>query len=104
MLGGIVLITSTICVAFTVLPEASFAVHNTVVFPSGKVFDALFVIVTGSISDAVALPSGTVLLLSEVAWTFKSFDSINLGGVVWITLTICVAFALFPASSVAIHN
>src|SRR5689334_12522197 len=81
IVGGIVFITSTICVALDILPEVSFAVHNTDVLPSGNVCDALFVIVTGSISDTVALPNGTVLLSSEVACTFTSFGAVKLGGV-----------------------
>ncbi len=39
------------------LPEVSFAVHNTMVLPSGNVFDALFVTVTDCMSVAVALPN-----------------------------------------------
>ena len=66
----------------------SFAVHSTVVLPSGNVFDALLVMVTGSISVAVALPSGTVLLFSEVAWNVTLAGGVNLGAVVSITTTV----------------
>ena len=49
------------------LPDVSFAVHSTVVLPIWNTLGALLVIVTGSISVAVALPSGTVLLVTDVA-------------------------------------
>src|SRR5574337_2097099 len=74
------------------------------VLPSGNCFGALFVIVTGSMSVAVALPSGMVLLSSEVASKVMSAGIVNFGGVVFSTSTIWVAFALFPASSVATHS
>ena len=45
--GAVVSTTSIICVALDILPDVSFAVHRTLVFPSGNVFDALLVIVTG---------------------------------------------------------
>ena len=45
--GGIVFSTSTIWVAFALLPASSVAIHSTAVFPNGNVFDALLAIVTG---------------------------------------------------------
>src|SRR5574337_614179 len=86
------------------LPDVSFAVQSIVVLPSGKVFDALLVIVTGSMSVAVALPIGTVLLSSDVASKVTAAGGVSFGGTVFTTSITWVAFALFPASSVAIHN
>src|SRR4029077_6851507 len=74
------------------------------VLPSGKVCDALFVIVTGSISDTVALPSGTVLLSSEVASNVTSAGGVRFGAVVSTTSTICVALDILPEASFAVHN
>src|SRR5574337_251954 len=74
------------------------------VLPSGNFFGALFVIVTGSMSVAVALPSGMVLLSSEVASKVMSAGIVSFGGVVFSTSTVWVPFALLPASSVAIQS
>ena len=70
------------------LPDASFAIHNMVLFPSGNVFDALFVIVTCWISVAVALPIGTVLSLSEVASKVMLAGTVSFGGSVFCTKTV----------------
>src|SRR5579872_1294744 len=98
--GGVVSTTLTNWVALDVLPETSFAIHNIVVLPNENVFDALFVIVTGSISVTVALPNGTALLLSDVASKVTLAGGVIFGGVVLTISTVCVAFALLPASSV----
>src|SRR5579864_4023570 len=102
--GAVVSTTSTVCVAFDVLPETSFAVHNITVLPNENVFDALFVIVTGSISVAVALPSDTMLLSRDVASKVMLAGGVIFGGMVLTISTVCVVFALLPASSVATHN
>src|SRR5574340_752043 len=75
-----------------------------VVFPSGNTFGELFVIVTCSISFAVALPIGIVLLSSEVASNVIPAGTVSCGGIVFLTSTTWVAFALLPDSSVAIHS
>src|SRR5579872_6368935 len=85
------------------LPDTSFAVHRMIVFPSGNVFDALFVIVTCWISVAVALPIGTVLSFSEVASKVMLAGMVSFGGVVFCTSIIWVVFALFPDASVAVQ-
>src|SRR2546427_641995 len=54
-------------------------------------------------SVAVALPSSSVLSVSEVASALMSFVSVIIGAVVSTTSTILVAFALLPASSVAVQ-
>src|SRR6267143_310814 len=77
------------------LPAVSSAVHNTIVFPNGKTFGALFIMVTAPTSVAVALPSDTVLLLRDVASTLMSFGGMIFGAVVSTTSTASVAFA-FP--------
>ena len=56
--GGVVFSTSTIWVAFALLPASSVAIQSTVVFPSGNVFDALLVSdTTLTLSEVVALPN-----------------------------------------------
>ncbi len=67
------------------LPDASVATHNIVVFPSGNVFDALLVNVTGWRSTAVGLFNWTVLLSSDVASTVMLTGFEILGGVVLTT-------------------
>src|SRR5579875_3818874 len=79
--GGTVSTTVTVWVALAVFPDLSFAVHSTTVLPSGNTFDALFVIDTGSMSAAVALPIGTVLLSSDVASKVTAGGGVSFGGV-----------------------
>src|SRR5574337_631190 len=85
------------------LPDVSFAVQSIVVLPSGKVFDALLVIVTGSMSVAVALPIGTVLLSSDVASKVTAAGGVSFGGTVFTTSITWVAFAELPDMSLAVH-
>src|SRR5574340_1667990 len=80
--GAVVSTTSIVWVPFTLLPDASVAVQRMVDFPSGNVFDALFVIVTCWMSVAVALPIGTVLSFSEVASKVTLAGTVNFGGMV----------------------
>ncbi len=82
------------------LPEVSFAVHNTMVLPSGNVFDALFVSdTTLTLSEVVALPNWAVLSVRDVAFTLTSAGATIFGEVVSFTVTDCVAFALLPDAS-----
>src|SRR2546425_11959874 len=85
-------------------PATSFAVQNITVFPTGKVFVALLVILTGSISVAVALPSSTVLSVSEVASIVIYFDNVVFGRGVYITSRRFIELKMLPASSVAVHS
>ena len=52
-----------------------------VVFPIENAFVALFVIVTGSMSVAVALPSGTLLLSTEVASNVTLAGGVSFGAI-----------------------
>ncbi len=72
---------------FDVLPDASLAVHVTVVNPIGNCFGASFVTVICSMSTAVGVPSGTVLLLSEVAAKVIPAGTVNFGDVLSTTST-----------------
>src|SRR5579875_475400 len=83
--GGVLSTMSTTWVALAVFPDLSFAVHSTTVLPSGNTFDALFVIDTGSMSAAVALPIGTVLLSSDVASKVTAGGGVSFGGVLSAT-------------------
>src|SRR5207249_6019844 len=51
----------------------------------------------------VALPSGTTLSVAEVTSKTRFFGGVIFGGVVSVMVIICVAFALLPASSVAVQ-
>ena len=68
--------------ALDVLPDASFAIHVTVVNPIGNCFGASFVTVTGSMSTTVGVPSGTVLLFNDVASKVILVGTVNLGATV----------------------
>src|SRR5574337_150248 len=103
--GGVVFSTSTIWVAFALLPASSVAIHNIVVLPSGNVFDALFVSETNfTLSVAVALPIGTMLPEIESAIVLTAEGAIIFGAVVSTTSTVWVPFALLPDASVAIQS
>src|SRR5690606_24185525 len=89
-----------------IFPEASVAVHVTVVVPIGNVAGALFdTVVPVQLSENTGAPSATVaasqLLLSVAIVT-------GAGAVItgfWLssTITVCVAEAVFPTASVAVH-
>ena len=78
--------------AVAVFPEASVAVHVTVVVPSGKVAGALFVITTegSQISVAVAVPRGISDngVFSAVASTVTPAGAVRPGEIVSCTVTV----------------
>src|SRR5512143_2353156 len=57
MYGGWLSVMVTDCVAVRVVPDASIAVHVTIVVPTGNRFGALFVYVTpGQLSETIGVP------------------------------------------------
>src|SRR5579872_3283484 len=87
--GGVVFSTSTVWVAFALLPASSVATHNMVVFPSGNVFDALFVSeINWTLSVAVAFPIGTTLSEIDFATTLTAEGAVIFGAVVSTTFTV----------------
>src|SRR5437660_1792146 len=84
-LGAVASLTSTVCVALAELPDASIAVHVTVVNPRLNTFGALLVTVTCPRSVTVGVPNEMVLLSSDVASNVMSFGGVIFGGVVSTT-------------------
>src|SRR5205807_52304 len=107
MVGGVVSLTVTVCVAVAVLPAASVAVQVTVVSPTANVLpDGLRVTVTppAQLSLAVAVPSLALLttVSQEVApgpvlaVTAPGTD-VNVGGVVSLTVNVMSFSDVLPA-------
>src|SRR5713226_9305037 len=86
--GAVVSLTSTVWVELAELPAVSTAIHVTVVKPMPNTLGALLVTVTCSRSVTVGVPSGTVLLSSDVASNVMSFGGVIFGAVVSTTSTV----------------
>jgi hypothetical protein len=105
MVGAWLSTTVTVWVAVAVLPAASVAVHVTVVVPNWKIAGALFEIVAPTLSVAEAFPNATLDAVARL----RSVGTIIFDGAVidggWLstTVTVCVAVAVLPAASVAVH-
>ena len=95
--------TITVCIALATLPDASVAVHVTCVSPSGNISGALFEISTSPISSATAMPISALAPLLDSASAKTSAGGVKLGAIVSWTVTICIAEAVLPVSSVAVH-
>src|SRR6185437_6837064 len=103
--GGVIFRTSTIWVAFALLPDSSVAIHNMIVFPNGNVFDALLVSeINLTLSVAVALPIATGLSEIDFATELTSEGGVIFGAVVSTTSITWVRFDVFPETSLAVHN
>src|SRR6185437_791770 len=87
--GGVIFRTSTIWVAFALLPDSSVAIHVTVVFPNGNILGALFSSETTlTLSETVAFPIGTVLSVRDVAVCLTSEGAVIFGAVVSFIVTV----------------
>jgi hypothetical protein len=93
--------TETSCVQVEVFPHPSVAVQVTSVSPRQKVGGASLVTVTplqSSLAVAVPIPAAT-----QQPTTMRSGGQEITGGVVSVTVIVCVQLALFPQPSVAVH-
>jgi hypothetical protein len=110
--GGVVSVSVTVWVAVDVFPSASIAVYVMVVIPFGKTFPVgtpLRVMVTAEqLSTAVALPrfasltNFSQLVAPGPVETVTAAGAVITGGVSSVTVTVCVAVAVFPLASVAV--
>ena len=94
----------TVCVAVPVLPASSVAVHVTTVTPTGKgpVLSAVTVTEPSTKSVALAAPRPTAVVV-PVDGALTSAGASTLGGVLSVTVIVCVAEPELPALSVAVH-
>ena len=105
IVGFVLSITVTSCVAVAVLPAPSSTVHVTVVVPNGKVAGASLVTVTlVQLSVATGFPKFAITAAQFVlAFTVMFAGAIIVGLVLSSTITFCVAVAVFPALSVTVQ-
>ena len=90
------------------MPAPSVTVQVTVVFPNGKLVGASFVVLaTLQLSEVVGVPNVTfdnaVLHTPASTFTVTSAGAVIVGSMLSTTVTICVAVAVFPDPSVAVH-
>ena len=98
-------LTVTICVAVDVFPLPSVTVHVTVVAPSKKADGALLVtLATEQLSEVTGVPKTTpVAEQPKLAIIVIAVGATIVGFVISVTVTICVAVAVFPLLSVTVH-
>src|SRR2546428_6295209 len=100
--GGTVSVTVTVCVAFVVLPDTSWAVHVTTVAPTKYFGGELFVKVTVPAQSSVA-----VGVPRAVPWqSFRKMSGgteVKAGGVVSTIVTVCVACTTGSLPSLPFH-
>src|ERR1044071_1881405 len=110
MTGGWASLTVMVCVPIVMLPDASVAFHVMVVVPTG--YGALsgwlslrvpVTVTPGQLSLAVAVP-GLTLALHELggALTVWFGGTLKVGGVLSVTVTLCMALAVWPCPSSAV--
>jgi len=103
--GGVTSLTVTVKLQLFEFPAASVAVANTVVVPTEKLEpDALVVITVGTEQLSLA-PTVNVTGAAHVpgiAFTVMSAGHAIVGGVLSITVIVCVALAVRLAPSVAV--
>ena len=105
IVGTVVSITVTNCVAVAIFPEASLTVQDTIVSPNGNVTGALFItLVTEQLSVVTGVPN-TNPVTPQVALdeTVIAVGATMVGTDVSCIVTNCVAVAVFPAASVTVH-
>jgi hypothetical protein len=98
--------TVTVCVAVEVFPAASVAVQVTLVIPIGNVAGASFATVAPvQLSENIGDPKTTAVAVhaAKSAGTVIATGAVITGFWVSSTVTVCVAVAVFPAASVAVH-
>ena len=106
--GGVTSLTMTLNVFTAVLPVKSFAVHDTVVVPTGKVEPEAGAQVTNgepsTASVAVAKKGTTAELAAAARLTVIVAGTVSAGGVVSRTVTVKVTgFATLPCASVMLQ-
>ena len=105
IVGTVVSITVTNCVAVAIFPLASLTVQDTVVSPNGNVDGALFItLVTEQLSVVTGVPN-TNPVTPHVALdeTVIAVGATIVGTAVSSTVTNCVAVAVFPAASITVQ-
>src|SRR5574343_610706 len=105
MIGIVVSVTVTNCVAVFTLPDASTIVQVTIVVPNGNAVGALLLtLATEQLSAVTGVPKATpVAAQPELAIVFTAAGAVIVGKVVSITVTNCVAVVIFPDASTTVH-
>jgi hypothetical protein len=105
IVGFVLSITITACVAEAVLPAPSVTVQITVVVPSGKIAGALFVTdATVQLSDVIGMPKFAIPAPHDAfALTVNASGAIIVGLMSSNTTTNCKAVAVFPLLSVTVQ-
>src|SRR5713101_4638642 len=100
-LGSSPRLAVTACVFVVVRPAVSVAVHVTMVFPSGNVEGASFVIVGVPPQASVPVAVPMLGVLHDVI--VLAGGTVRVGGVVPLTVTLCVAVAVLSSASLAVQ-
>ena len=105
IVGAVESITVTVKLQVAVLPEGSVATLVTVVVPRLNVLPDVGVLTTVALQLSLAvtlkLTTAPQLLLAEATLMFAG--QVIVGGVVSLTVTVCVHVAVLPDESVAVH-
>src|SRR5262245_17202521 len=106
--GGVVSTTDTTKLELALLPALSVAWHDTVVSPSANVLPEAGAQLTATAPSTMSLAVGTAYVtlapFGPVASAVSFACDAMLGGVVSTTVTLKLAFAALPATSVAEHE
>ncbi len=105
IVGKVLSVTVTTCVAVAVLPALSVTVQVTVVEPNGKVAGALFVTdATPQLSAVTVLPK-LLITAPQLAFadTLIAAGAVIVGLMLSTTVTFCVTVVLFPELSVTVQ-
>ena len=101
--GGVVSSTVTCCVLVVILLFSSVAVQVTVVIPIGNTSGASFSTVTSKMSLYSGVPNSTGVPSAAVASITLSAGAFSSGGVVSLTIILCILVVLLLCSSVAVQ-
>ena len=105
IVGFVISVTVTICVAVVVFPLLSVTVHVTVVVPNKNVVGALLVtLATAQLSEVTGVPKVTLNATHPLlAYTETFAGAVIVGLTVSVTVTVWVAVATLPLPSVMVH-
>jgi hypothetical protein len=105
IVGKVVSLTVTVCVAVLMFPLPSVTVQVTVVIPNGKAVGALLVVeATEQLSAVTGVPKTTpVAVQPTLVFTETFAGAVIVGKVVSVTVTVCVAVLMFPLPSVTVQ-
>jgi hypothetical protein len=105
IVGNVVSVTVTNCVAVTVLPDPSTTVHVTVVFPNGNATGAsLVTLAIEQLSLVTGLPKTTPVAVHPVlVVVLIARGATIVGKELSTTVTTCVAVDVLPDPSTTVH-